>query len=429
MLLKQFFAFLLFLTFSSANAMMGNYSSEENKRENTYVAVSPQLSECYKDDHQENRKVEIPYVERTHFETIDSTLVYANKISTPPPSKWQLYTANAQTNGMESLTRTWVSPPNCNIHASYRLSWPENKLDRLLNITQIASLSVAQTLEEYGFQPKFKFPNDIYLNGKKVSGSNGSSQIGGTEIATIINIGLNVNMDPGLCNTIDQPATSMFVESGKRYSREVVLGKITHKLYNNINLLLETGFVHNFLSSLTHYFEAFKDQQYAITPNGKIYRVFFRGLTENGLMIAKINGVNRRIYQKITFTEATAKSEIGKDLDKQKVEEEEFSEGVAEKIQEKIPDHLDTPLTTQKGMGLRWGSQHGKDSIRIDKGDPDAEFPHQKTDHVRINSNGKVIGRNGHPIQDSPSIPKPKKSPEAHIPLSEWLEWKQWNKP
>lgn len=43
-----------------------------------------------------------------------------------------------------------------------------------------------------------------------------------------------------------------------------------------------------------------------------------------------------------------------------------------------------------------------------------------------INSDGKVLGRDGKPIVDSPN---PSKTEEAHIPLTDWLNWRKWNRP
>ena len=48
----------------------------------------------------------------------------------------------------------------------------------------------------------------------------------------------------------------------------------------------------------------------------------------------------------------------------------------------------------------------------------------QQVDHVIVRSKGKVLGRDGNPINGS-IMDDPV---NAHIPLSEWLQWKEWNK-
>ncbi|MFB1046766.1 pre-toxin TG domain-containing protein [Streptomyces chrestomyceticus] len=92
---------------------------------------------------------------------------------------------------------------------------------------------------------------------------------------------------------------------------------------------------------------------------------------------------------------------------------------------DKVPSHLKPfEKATNKGVGYRWNNGKG-DGVRIDKGNPNNSQVIQQEDHVVINSGGKVIGRNGKPLDGSI-----KTNPEqAHIPLSEWLKWKEWNKP
>ncbi|MRH88970.1 hypothetical protein GFY24_16210 [Nocardia sp. SYP-A9097] len=77
-------------------------------------------------------------------------------------------------------------------------------------------------------------------------------------------------------------------------------------------------------------------------------------------------------------------------------------------------------------LGVRWSDPNNKgNSIRIDKGDPTNGLASQQVDHVVINVNGRIIDKNGNPID----APKPSKTAEAHIPLSEWLTWKAWDHP
>jgi hypothetical protein len=46
-----------------------------------------------------------------------------------------------------------------------------------------------------------------------------------------------------------------------------------------------------------------------------------------------------------------------------------------------------------------------------------ASMPSQRVDHVVVRRNGRIVGKNGEVI----THPKPSKTPEAHIPLGDWL--------
>ena len=93
--------------------------------------------------------------------------------------------------------------------------------------------------------------------------------------------------------------------------------------------------------------------------------------------------------------------------------------------QTKIPKAWGAGRATRgKGKGVRWSDPDNPsgNTIRIDKGHPNAEFPAQRVDQVRINYSGRPIGRSGHPLPNG-------RGAEAHIPLYKWLQWNDWYKP
>jgi hypothetical protein len=49
---------------------------------------------------------------------------------------------------------------------------------------------------------------------------------------------------------------------------------------------------------------------------------------------------------------------------------------------------------------------------------------YQQVDHVVVREGGRILGRDGNPIVGSLQ-----KNPEAHTPLSDWLNLASWNKP
>jgi len=101
---------------------------------------------------------------------------------------------------------------------------------------------------------------------------------------------------------------------------------------------------------------------------------------------------------------------------------------------DKIPQELHGKgqvINTDKSKGFLWSDgEKGNNYIRIMKGDPKAEHISQHVDYVRLVRNGQVIGRDGKPIikETIPGL-KPRKNPEAHIPLSEWVSWPEWFRP
>jgi len=99
---------------------------------------------------------------------------------------------------------------------------------------------------------------------------------------------------------------------------------------------------------------------------------------------------------------------------------------VPPEVIDKIPAEWGDGDDNRKGKGTRWQDPNNKGSgVRVDKGDPNNSQPSQQVDHVIVRDKGVVIGRDGNPINGSI-----KQDPtNAHIPLSEYVNWSSWNKP
>ncbi len=82
---------------------------------------------------------------------------------------------------------------------------------------------------------------------------------------------------------------------------------------------------------------------------------------------------------------------------------------------------------TNSGIGRRWVDPANKkgNGVRIDKGNSNNSQTTQQVDHVVVRKDGKVIGRDGQPIQGSIK----NNAINAHIPLQEWLTWSKWYAP
>lgn len=82
--------------------------------------------------------------------------------------------------------------------------------------------------------------------------------------------------------------------------------------------------------------------------------------------------------------------------------------------------------SNKKGEGARWEDPKDKgNGVRIDRGNPNVSQPTQQEDHVIVRHNGRVIGRDGKPIEGSIAD----NAEKAHIPLNEYRKWKKWNSP
>ena len=94
-------------------------------------------------------------------------------------------------------------------------------------IMQGAAAAVCQTLKENGIQPVIKWPNDVYVNGKKICGILIENALSGKNVSSsVVGIGLNVNN--ALPAELRDIATSMREVLGK----ETPIGDIEKRLFS-----------------------------------------------------------------------------------------------------------------------------------------------------------------------------------------------------
>ncbi len=153
--------------------------------------------------------------------------------------------ANEHKHGRGRFTRVWNSVPGQDLTFSILL--PLTSLEHRLrqNITQIAALSVAQLLEVYGLKPSVKWPNDVLVQGKKISGILCEIVESKKNVYGILGVGLNVNSMEESLAFIDIPATSLRCELRQKVARLELLGKLLEIIINCFNVLCQSGFTQN----------------------------------------------------------------------------------------------------------------------------------------------------------------------------------------
>ncbi len=177
-----------------------------------------------------------------HFNTVDSTNTWAKQnAQCLDPSKITCITADEQTAGRGRFFRKWISPKGQNIYATLYFCKPTPCM-YVANLAQILSLSCCSVLQEKGFFPEIKWPNDLLLQEKKVAGILCETMQLDDLTAIILGFGINVNMSEELLNSIDQPATSLAQISGHNWNIEEVLKLILTQFTIDLELLELNGF-------------------------------------------------------------------------------------------------------------------------------------------------------------------------------------------
>jgi BirA family transcriptional regulator, biotin operon repressor / biotin---[acetyl-CoA-carboxylase] ligase len=169
------------------------------------------------------------------LETIDSTNSYLknNKFD----DRTIIYTFN-QTKGRGRVNRNWIDFKDKNLALSI-LFLPQNKsINTKLGIAAI-SISLIEALRDCKiYDAWIKWPNDIYVGEKKISGILAES-IWRNELLEkfIIGIGVNINLSEEDLSIIDKPATSILYETGELQDMNKFVTKFIKKLSGIFSIL------------------------------------------------------------------------------------------------------------------------------------------------------------------------------------------------
>lgn len=149
-----------------------------------------------------------------YYPSLPSTMDKARSLLQAGIGVGTVVLAGQQTAGKGRLGRKWLSSPDSSLLLSVILRPAPLQLP-LLNM--IAGLATVHSIEEVvGLKASIKWPNDVLISGKKVAGILMQNVFEGGELrASIVGIGINVNLDASSFPEISAVATSLSGESGR----------------------------------------------------------------------------------------------------------------------------------------------------------------------------------------------------------------------
>ena len=107
-------------------------------------------------------------------------------------------------------------------------------------LTLVMGLSVAQAVRELDIEVSIKWPNDVVVSRKKICGI--LTEMGlekGRIREVVIGDGINVNLEE-FPDELKDKATSLYLETGKKYDRNRLISLIMEKFERNYEKFTET---------------------------------------------------------------------------------------------------------------------------------------------------------------------------------------------
>ena len=160
------------------------------------------------------------------FDKIPSTQTYAYEmIASGGGADHVAILADAQSAGRGRYKRTWISHHG-NLYVSFILLCEE----RDARLAYSVGVAIAETLISFGVKPTIKWPNDILIDGKKVSGT--LIEYSGRFV--VIGIGINIKSNPTVKATYKTTKLDNYVNVGR--------DELLNKLMRNLDKWRNTDF-------------------------------------------------------------------------------------------------------------------------------------------------------------------------------------------
>jgi len=175
------------------------------------------------------------------FASLESTNLFLKTHLTQYPD-FSVVVTDYQTGGRGRFERKWQSVSGRSLTFSLKVPLENINTRFWGNITQVMALSVAILLEKYGLKPQIRWPNDILVDGVKICGilaeavplENGSWMV--------LGVGLNVNEERNDFFDLDRAATSLLIETGKRYPVDEILDTLLSVFSGVYSRFVQYGF-------------------------------------------------------------------------------------------------------------------------------------------------------------------------------------------
>ena len=198
---------------------------------------------------------DLPLGSIRYFESIGSTNDEALAWAANDARDLSIVIANEQTQGRGRLDRPWFTPPSSALALSLILRPTADEKPHLSRTVGLAALAIANTIGMLGLAPQIKWPNDILLNGHKVSGILTESVWSGEDVDCVV-IGIGVNVAKGAVPSTDIlrfPAISLEHVLGEAPDRTTLLHNILASLISLRPHMRSDSFMKSWEKSLAYF--------------------------------------------------------------------------------------------------------------------------------------------------------------------------------
>jgi BirA family transcriptional regulator, biotin operon repressor / biotin---[acetyl-CoA-carboxylase] ligase len=235
--------------------------------------------------------------EIVYMQTVDSTNRLAMTLASQGAAHGTVVTADQQTDGKGRMGRKWISPPGRNLYLSLILR-PDVSPGEASQIPVLSVIASIRALERSApsLSLGIKWPNDIYCQGRKISGTLCEMKAEIDRVNhVVVGTGINVNMNPD-GTPIKELATSMLIQTGKKHSRVQLAAILLEEFELVYNRWLSESNL-DFIVKEWNSYSLLMDMQVDVRTNTKIVTGKAVGIADTGALMLKLpDGSVRHMY-------------------------------------------------------------------------------------------------------------------------------------
>lgn len=149
------------------------------------------------------------------FAAISSTMDALDRLARNGASEGTAVVSDLQEQGRGRSGRSWQAAPGTALLCSVLLR-PELETSQISSFPLVAGVAIAEAIEEVaGLGCQLKWPNDVFLNGKKVCGILIQSRSRGKQVE-FVNLGFGINVN-SRSSELPETATSLAIEAERGF--------------------------------------------------------------------------------------------------------------------------------------------------------------------------------------------------------------------
>ncbi|WP_342366018.1 bifunctional biotin--[acetyl-CoA-carboxylase] ligase/biotin operon repressor BirA [Pseudoalteromonas sp. S16_S37] len=211
-----------------------------------------------------------------------------------PLESGQILVAEMQQAGRGRRGRTWQSPFGANLYYSYywRL---DDGLQAAMGVSIAVGLAVYDAIKVlYNLDVALKWPNDIYLNNKKLAGVlvELDGQVEGP-CHLVIGIGINLLMPDGASAQIDQPWTDLSSHAGS-IDKNLLVAVLTQRLAARLAKYQHSGLTQ--MTAQWNSLNAFAGEVVTLSTGQRQWRGVCEGIDAQGGIVLRQDGVLKSYF-------------------------------------------------------------------------------------------------------------------------------------